>query len=244
MEAKVLRASTVAPDEVERSSLLKVHAGMVKGVARHFSRGRQDLYDDLFQVGQLALLRASDRFDPSFGRSFEAFARTTIISDIRHYLRDCVPLVRPPRELLEYRSRVLETQHSLAQQGGSADSVAIAASLGISEHKVDAVLNLEAAIHGVSIDAVDEHPDREGLGYQLIDHRYQSFQLAAEDRIMLAQALESLNDLSRAVVEFTFYEDLSQTEIAARLGISQMQVSRRLKKSLGELWRICNTKVF
>jgi RNA polymerase sigma-B factor len=244
VETLVSAESVAVGVGLDQDSCVKHYASLIKSLARHFSRGRQDLYDDLFQVGQIALLRASRRFDPSYGKSFESFAKTTVVSDIRHYLRDHVPLVRPPRELLEYRSRVLEAQQALSQQGVAADSAAIAVSLGLSEQKVDAVLNLEASIQGVSIDAVDEQLEQGGVGYHLVDQRYQSFQLAAEDRIMISQALENLNEMSRAVVEFTFYEDLTQTEIASRLGISQMQVSRRLKKAIGELWRMCNTKVF
>ncbi|MNT94488.1 RNA polymerase sigma-F factor [compost metagenome] len=77
-----------------------------------------------------------------------------------------------------------------------------------------------------------------------MDNRYRSFQLAAEDRMMLATAIGKLRHVSREVIEFAFYQDLTQTEIAQRLGISQMQVSRRLKTATQELWKTLNTKLW
>jgi RNA polymerase sigma-B factor len=95
--------------------------------------------------------------------------------------------------------------------------------------------------------SLDEELEHEGGGstrYQLIDNRYASFQLATDDRLMVEAALGRLRAVSREVIEFAFYEDLSQTEIAKHLGISQMQVSRRLRKAMDELWKVLNTRLY
>ncbi|MBU6430420.1 MAG: sigma-70 family RNA polymerase sigma factor, partial [Cyanobacteria bacterium REEB65] len=120
----------------------------------------------------------------------------------------------------------------------------IAAELHCATGKVVEVLELEDREGPISLDDDAAGESGKPLRYQLIDQRYRSFQLAAEDRIMLAQALERLKDVSREVIEFAFFEDLTQTEIAKKLGISQMQVSRRIRAALAELWKLLHTRLW
>lgn len=217
---------------------------LVRPIAHHFAHHRPDLYDDLLQVGSIGLLRAVERFDPTLGKPFEAYANTLIAGEIRHYMRDHVPLVRPPRELVELRNRVMQASAMLAQTTeGPVPAALIAQVLELPVIKVQEVLTLEENFSPASL---DQELEFEGgsFRYQLIDNRYNSFQLAAEDRMMLDSALSKLRGVSREVIEFAFYDDLTQTEIAKKLGISQMQVSRRLRTATGELWKALNTKLF
>lgn len=219
------------------------HAHLVRPIAHHLGARQPGLVEDLVQVGSIGLLRAIERFDPGHGVTFERYANACIAGEIRHYLRDHAPLVRPPRELVELRTRVLQAQHLLAQEGEpGASTEAIARRAGLPEAKVTEVLQLEEQGAPSSLD--EEH-DTEGGGprYQLVDKRYTSFQLATEDRLMLEAALGRMRAVSREVIEFAFYEDLSQMEIAKKLGISQMQVSRRLRKAMDELWKVLNTRI-
>jgi len=227
-----------------RELLVRRSMHLVRPIAQHFSHNRVDLYDDLLQVGSIGLLRAIERFDPSHGKPFEAYANTLIAGEMRHYLRDHVPLVRPPRELVEMRSRVLQAQSLLAQTTeGPVTPAAIAALSDMPLAKVQEVLALEENFAAASLDQETE-TDGGAVRYQLVDSRYVSFELAAEDRMMLDAALGRLRTVSREVIEFTFYDDLTQTEIAKKLGISQMQVSRRLRAATGELWKVLTTKLF
>ncbi len=227
-----------------KGALVKRYIHLVRPIAQHFAHSRPDLCDDLLQVGAIGLLRAIDRFDASLGKPFEAYANTLIAGEMRHYLRDHVPLVRPPRELVELRSRVLQAQSALSHDAeGPVAAEAIAAATDLPLLKVQEVLALEENFAPASL---DQEMDTEtgSWRYQLIDNRYSSFQLAAEDRIMLDAALGRLRAVSREVIEFAFYDDLTQTEIAKKLGISQMQVSRRLRAATSELWKALNTKLF
>ena len=227
-----------------KGALVKRYMPLVRPIAQHFAHNRQDLFDDLLQVGAIGLLRAIDRFDPALGKPFEAYANTLIAGEMRHFLRDQVPLVRPPRELVELRGRVLAAQAALAQESEEAvPASAIADATDIPVVKVEEVLALEENFAPASLDQEMES-EAGSWRYQLLDNRYSSFQLAAEDRMMLDAELGRLRAVSREVIEFAFYDDLTQTEIAKKLGISQMQVSRRLRAATGELWKALNTKLF
>lgn len=245
LEFSALLAASRGEDAVSaKAALVKQYIHLVRPIAQHFAHNRPDLCDDLLQVGAIGLLRAIDRFDPSLGKAFEAYANTLIAGEMRHYLRDHVPLVRPPRELVELRQRVLAAQSALSHDvEGPVSAEAIAHATDLPLLKVEEVLALEENFSPASL---DQEMETEGgsYRYQLIDNRYSSFQLAAEDRIMLDAALGRLRAVSREVIEFAFYDDLTQTEIAKKLGISQMQVSRRLRAATGELWKVLNTKLF
>jgi RNA polymerase sigma-B factor len=226
-------------DQQAKEAQVKRYLHLVRPIAQHFAATRPDQVDDLAQVGAIGLLRAIERFDPSLGKPFEPYANTLIAGEIRHYLRDSVPLVRPPRELVELRGRVIAARNAL---GEGATPEAIAELAEVAQGKVEEVLSLEENYHPASL---DQELESEGgtIRYQLVDNRYSSFQLATEDAIMLSAALARLRSVSREVIEFAFYDDLTQTEIAKKLGISQMQVSRRLKTAVGELWKALNSKV-
>lgn len=244
LELETLLAAGQSPNGAShREALVKRFMPLVRPIAQHFAMTRPDQVDDLTQVGCIGLLRAIERFDPQLGKPFEAYASTLIAGEIRHYLRDSVPLVRPPRELVELRGRVMAAQSALSNAGEQPSVEAIAAIVGAPAIKVSEVFALEENFCPASLDQ-EMDAERGTFRYQLVDKRYSSFQLATEDALMLNSALAHLRGVSREVIEFAFYDDLTQTEIAKKLGISQMQVSRRLKTAIGELWKAFNTKVF
>ena len=227
-----------------REQLLMTYLPLVRPIAVHLAGGRPDLVDDLTQVGAIGLLRAIERFDPTLGKAFEPYASALIAGEMRHYMRDAVPLVRPPRELVEMRGRVSAALAALEQALECEPTAAEIAELaGLPVDKVEEALQLEENFCPASLDQELE-TEHGALRYQLVDNRYKSFQLAAEDRVVLQQALADMRAVSREVIEFAFYEDLTQTEIAKKLGISQMQVSRRLKTATTELWKVLSTKLF
>lgn len=244
MHATSQATEALAPAEVEAkwAEAYAQHGKLIRPIAQALGRNRPDLIEDLMQVGAIGLWRAVQRFEAGKGQRFESYAGACISGEMRHYLRDHGHLVRPPRELVELRGKVLRAQGELLQEGHAATPGAIAERLGLPELKVSEVLQLEETVCPASLDAEPE--GGEGSRHQLEDKRYASFQLAQEDALMLEAALARMRGASREVIEFAFYEDLTQTEIARRLGISQMQVSRRLKAAMGELWKTLNTKIF
>ena len=242
-EDLVLRfQSESQPDLLDE--LIRRHLKLVKQIARSY-RDRGCELEDLEQVGSIGLMHAVQRFEPSVGRNFEAYAGRLITGEILHFLRDQAQLVRPPRELVELRSTVQAAITKLTQDSERDPTVdELASATGITRQKVMEVLALEANRYAVSLDEETDDGGENRPRYQLIDSKYRSFQLATEDRIMLAQAMARLKHASREVIEFTFYQDLTQTEIAHKLGISQMQVSRRLKSATQELWKILHSRLW
>lgn len=228
-----------------RDELVRRHLKLVRQIARSYETRSADSLDDLIQVGSIGLLNAIERFDPTVGRNFEAYAGTLVTGEIMHYLRDSIHLVRPPRELVELRSTVRAATSKLSQTVERTPTVdELAIETGLPAQKVEEVLALDQA-HVVSLDDEgDEDGESPRVRYHLVDSKYRSFQLAAEDRIMLAQAMGRLKHVSREVIEFAFYQDLTQTEIAQQLGISQMQVSRRIKAATQELWKVLNSRLW
>lgn len=229
-----------------RDGLVRKHLKLVRQIAgAHASRAERNV-EDLVQVGCIGLLNAIERFDPDAGSSFDAYAGACIAGEIRHYLRDHAHLVRVPRELQELRPQVVRATARLAQRSHRAPTPEeLAEETGIPVEKVEEVLALEERSIPISLDQ-DEggEEDRSGWRYQLIDNRYRSFQLTTEDQIMLGQAMGRIREVSREVLDFAFYQDLTQTEISKRLGISQMQVSRRIRTALGELWKSMNSRLW
>ncbi len=227
-----------------RDEIVRRHLKLVKQIARTYGARSADSVDDLIQVGSIGLLNAIERFDPSLGKNFEAYAGTLVAGEIKHYLRDSIHLVRPPRELVELRSTVRAATSKLSQTVERAPTLdELATETGLPAKKVEEVLALDQA-HVVSLDDEGEDDESPRVRYHLVDNKYRSFQLAAEDRIMLGQAMGKLKHVSREVLEFAFYQDLTQTEIAQQLGISQMQVSRRLKAATQELWKVLNSRLW
>lgn len=227
-----------------RERIVRQTMKLIRPIAQGFRDRLPGGLEDLEQVGAIGLLNAIERFDPSLGRSFSAYAGSLITGEMRHYLRDHSHLVRPPRDLFELRAKVFTARARLEQNLGrdpSASELARAIDLDVS--KVIEVLALEAGTRPLSLDMLSDEEDGRARA-QLVDTRYRSFQLAAEDRMMLAAAIGKLRHVSREVIEFAFFHDLTQTEIAQRLGISQMQVSRRLKSATHELWKVLNTKLW
>lgn len=226
-------------DPRTRDGLIKEQLPLVAKIAAHYQS--QAPYEDLVQVGAIGLMRAYDRYDPSLGVTFRTYATHLVTGEIKHYLRDQVPLVRPPRELVELSSRISQaTQDLAACLGREPTSDEVAARLNVPVDKVRDSLGLEHRTLSLDEEAGEGHS---ALIDQIEDKRYRSFQLAQEDRMVVAEAMGDIREQSRQIIDFIFFQDLTQTEAAKQLGISQMQVSRRLKTAMQELWATLNTRV-
>lgn len=229
-----------------RDNLLRQHMDLVHRIARNYSHSAQSHYDDLVQVGSIGLLRAIERFDPDRRAQFRTYASHVITSEIRHYLRDHLAIVRLPRDLQELLPKLRQAEQFLWQElSREPEPEELSERLGISLEKLTEVRQLEANQMALSLD--QETASFQG-GHstvldQLEDQRLRSFQLSQDDHLTLQDSLGKIKAQSRQMIEFAFYQDLTQTEIAKQLGISQMQVSRRLKKAVGELWETLNTRV-
>ena len=218
-------------DERIRNELIEAHLGLAGHLARRFA-GRGEPHDDLFQVGSMALVKAVDRFDPSRGVEFSTFATRTILGELKRHFRDKGWFVRAPRRVQELYLQIGQVITTLTQELGRSPTIREAAeAAGASEEDVIEALEAGQAYRSSSMDAVG--PDGDTLADRMGEDDI-AFE-DAENRALLAPALAQLPGRERAILQMRFVEGLTQTEIARRVGISQMHVSRLINRSLSTL---------
>ena len=219
-----------------RDALVLRYTRLVKSVAAQRARG-SDIREDLEQIGFVGLIKAVERFDPHLGVPFEAYARTIIGGEISHYLRDLAPVLRQPRWYRTLNRRLHAAREALIASLGREPTVQeLAEKMNVTAEGVHEILKLRENYNLISLS------DGEGSWSEprlevIRSRRHMTFQLPIEDRIVLDRAIEKLSEFQRAVVHLFYYNDLSQSEIAKQLGLSQKHVSRTLAKSLERLKR-------
>jgi RNA polymerase sigma-B factor len=226
-----------------REYLIQKHARLVRHVAKDY-RQSGEAFEDLVGVGMVGLINAVDRFDPARGTRFATFAVPTIKGEIRRHFRDRGWGMRVPRRIQELVHKVKQAADRLSQQHGRSPTYAeLAASLNVTEEQVVEAVEASTQYDLLSTDSLPGQSD-EGDGELSSQEREGSLDPAIEsvgDRESLRAALSHLPPREQVILEMRYYRDMSQTEIARRLSISQMHVSRlqhrallRLKALLGE----------
>ena len=216
-----------------RERLILMHRNMVLFLARRFAE-RGELFEDVLQVGMLGLIYALDGYDINRGIKFSTFAIPTISGEIRRYFRDKVAGMRVPRQLQELHQVLQGRIEELTQQLDRAPTYAeIAFSLKIEVEAVVEAMELGAATDPISLD--DRIFGEEGASVSDSIGAPDPQLRAYEEHAALQTALERLPDKERRVLEMNFFEGLSQAEIARRLNVSQMHISRLLRRSLAQL---------
>ncbi|HTT86067.1 MAG TPA: SigB/SigF/SigG family RNA polymerase sigma factor [Acidimicrobiales bacterium] len=234
-EAFVAFARTRDPEV--RARLVEAHLGLAGHLARRFA-GRGEPHDDLVQVGSVALVKAVDRFDPDRGVEFSTFATRTILGELKRHFRDKGWFVRAPRRVQELYLQIGQVTSTLTQELGRSPTIReTAGAANASEDDVIEALEAGQAYRSGSLDAVG--PEGEALGERLGEDDA-GFR-AAEDRAFLLPALAALPERERVIVHLRFVEGLTQSEIARRVGVSQMHVSRLLGRSIQSLRRSYGT---
>ena len=220
-------------DPALRQELVCHYLPLAKRIARRYVRVGVPL-DDLSQIGTIGLMNAVGSFDPGRGVKFEAYAYHHIAGEIRHYLRDAVEPVRAPRWVRKLYGEVTEAVAELRQTLGRTPTLAeIAGRMNLTEA---GVLEILSAHNRSRVHSISDLVERQEVRRDVIAHqRYVSFLLPVEDRIILLKAVERLAGLQRKVVYYLFYQDLTQSEVAKRLGVSQRHVSRVLAAALKRL---------
>ena len=184
--------------------------------------------EDLRQIGYLGLLTAIGQFDPERGVPFDAYARPFITGEIRHHLRSQGTVIRRPRWIYELDYEIRKQVDELSQRLGRLPTLPeIAEAVNVAEAGVLEVLRARGATQVLSLDEVNGEGSGEPIQRAFIVHKhYETLHLPIEDRIRIAQAVERLSELQRKVVYYLFYMDLTQTETAKKLRVSQKHVSR------------------
>ncbi|MGH2973435.1 MAG: sigma-70 family RNA polymerase sigma factor [Solirubrobacterales bacterium] len=199
-------------------------------------RDAPEQLDDLMQVASLGLVKALDGFDPARGVRFPAYAAPTILGELRRHFRDLVSDVHFPRGLQERVMAVSSAAGTLTEEQGRTPTMsAIATRLGLFEEEVAEALAADEARHTLSLDAPSDRTEADSP--PLIESVEETESELEFDRVeaQLAVAEVPLDDRERTVLRLRFDEDLTQREIGHQIGVSQMQVSRILRRALRRL---------
>jgi len=222
-------------DSAAREALVERFLPLARQLARRYQRGGEQL-DDLVQVASLGLLKAIDRFDASRETAFSSFAVPTILGELKRHFRDKGWSVRVPRDLQELAVRVDRVSDELGRDVGRAPTPAeIAESIGTTTEAVMEAREAAAAYRAVSLDRPRDEDDDADTG--MSDHvgaEDPGFGLA-EDAATVERLMRVLTDREREVLRLRFAEDLTQSEIGARVGVSQMHVSRLIRQAIAQL---------
>jgi RNA polymerase sigma-B factor len=219
-------------DVAAREALVERFLPLARQLARRYQRGGEPL-DDLVQVASLGLLKAIDRFEPDRPTAFSSFAVPTILGELKRHFRDRGWSVRVPRDLQEMTVRVDRTAEELSGVLGRAPTPAeIAEHIGITTEQVLEAREAAGAYRAVSLDRPRDDEEEDGSSWMGVEDP--GFGLA-EDAATVERLMTVLTDREREVLRLRFSEDLTQSEIGARVGVSQMHVSRLIRQAVARL---------
>jgi RNA polymerase sigma-B factor len=222
-------------DPAAREELVKRFLPLARQLARRYQRTNEPL-DDLMQVASVGLVKAIDRFDPDRGTAFSTFAVPTILGELKRYFRDAGWAAHVPRGMQERAMRLEQAIEVLHRRlGRSPSTKELAAELGQTEEDVLETLEAQSAYDAVSLEQQRSDDSQRGDTYaDTLATEEESYELV-EYQATIAPALKALSPRDRTILHLRFAEDMTQSEIAARIGVSQMHVSRLIRQALGRL---------
>src|SRR6266851_5791834 len=222
-------------DVAAREALVQRFMPLARSLARRYGRSSEP-FEDLLQVASLGLLKALDRYDAGRGHPFPSFAVPTILGEMRRYFRDSGWAVHVPRGTQERALKVRDAQERLANNRGRAPTVnQLAEYLEFDTEEVIDALQAIQAYETLSLDAPRPGADGDVVAYgDSVGREDERYELVELDATVTA-VLGHIPPRERLILRMRFVDDLTQTEIAERVGISQMQVSRLLRRSLDQL---------
>jgi RNA polymerase sigma-B factor len=221
-------------DPTAREALVERFLPLARQLARRYQRGGEPL-DDLVQVASLGLLKAIDRFEPSRDTAFSSFAVPTILGELKRHFRDRGWSVRVPRDLQEMAVRVDRVAEDLSRTLGRAPTPAeIGTHIGATTEQVLEAREAAGAYRAISLDRPRDDDDEDAGMADTMGVEDPGFGLA-EDAATVERLMGVLSDREREVLRLRFAEDLTQSEIGIRVGVSQMHVSRLIRQAVARL---------
>ncbi|HLR22277.1 MAG TPA: RNA polymerase sigma factor SigB [Pseudogracilibacillus sp.] len=223
-------------DEALKEKLVLHYEGLVHSLAKKYSYNRSN-HEDLAQVGMIGLLISVDRFDPSYGKTFEAFAIPTIIGEIKRFIRDKTWSVHVPRRIKELGPKINRAVDELTGSNQHSPTIKeIAAHLNVSEEEVIETMEMSRSYKALSVDYKHEVDSDGGavsilemIGSNEDDYRQMDIQM------LLESVFPALPEREQQILQYIFFDHLSQQEVGELMGISQMHVSRLQRRSLRKL---------
>jgi RNA polymerase sigma-B factor len=231
-QVELLRAYHEEGDLRARERLVEENLPLVRSIARRYS-GRGESLDDLIQVGSIGLIKAIDRFDIHRGVELQTYAVPTIVGEIKRHFRDRGWAVHVPRRLKELNLKLTSLVEDLSGELGRSPTIQeLAAASGADEEEVIEALESGHAYSAESLTVGDDDEEFDRLGS--LGGLDAGFAMA-EDRSLLAHGFEALDEREASIIQLRFVEGLTQSQIAHEVGISQMHVSRLIRRALEKM---------
>lgn len=223
-------------NEAVKEEFVKHYEGLVHSLARKYSYNRGN-HEDLAQIGMIGLLISVERFDPDYGKTFEAFAIPTIIGEIKRFIRDKTWSVHVPRKIKELGPKINKAIDELTDELQRSPSMQeIADHIEVSEEEVIETMEMSRSYKALSVDYKHE-VDSDGGSVsilELISSNEDDYR-KMDVHMLLETALPVLPEREQLILKYIFFDNLSQQEVGELLGISQMHVSRLQRRSLRKL---------
>jgi RNA polymerase sigma-B factor len=233
-ERRLFRAYLEHGDLAARERLVERFLPLARQLARRYAGSGESL-DDLIQVASLGLVKAIDRYELDRGAAFSSFAVPTVLGEIKRYFRDSGWTIRVPRAIQERRLQVNRAIPALTGRlGRSPTTSEIAEHIQATTEEVLEALEAAVAYEPVSLDTPSSGEEDEGGWAHAVGGEDPAYEIV-EYEASLAPAMRALTDRERLILHLRFTEDLTQSQIAERIGVSQMHVSRLIRKALGDL---------
>ena len=225
-----------------RDELVERFLPLARQLARRYQRGNEPL-DDLVQVASIGLVKAVDRFDPSRGTAFSSYAVPTILGELKRYFRDSGWAVHVPRGMQERVMSVNQSMAKLAREYGRSPTAAeVASDLDLTPEAVLEAMEASVAYDAISLDTPRTSDEEDGDTYAdtmgVIDERFEM----VEYKSAIGPTMRALPERDRLVLKLRFEDDLTQLEIAERIGVSQMHVSRLIRRALKRLRTVADAQ--
>lgn len=228
---RLLEEYALRPSPEIRERLVEVHLYIAEIIARKFS-GRGVDFDDLFQVAALALFKAVDRFDPSRGIKFASFVTPSMVGEVKNYFRDKSRTIRLPRRSAALMREIDKAKEELAQQlHRMPRSDELAEYMEVPEDMILEALEMADSAGTVSLDSAPADDD-DAASLDTFLGKNEDGYADFERMDTIRRAMAHLDDRQKEIIQLRYFENLSQREIAARMDVSQMTVSREERKAL------------
>lgn len=211
---------------------------VVKKIANSIARRAEDPVEDLIQAGSIGLVKAIERYNPELCPKFRIYAGYLIVGEMQHYMRDKVSLIKVPREIIELAMRIKNFIKDLDDsEMDTMTSQKVAEALDIPIQKVNTAIDIDRRKKVASLDEViNIDGNKTSIGDLTPAYDYQEYSEQKDMQMEIDEIIKRLPTEYKEVVELFYYQDMKQTEIAEKLDINQMMVSRRLKKAFSLMY--------
>lgn len=213
---------------------------VIKKIANSIARRAEDPVEDLVQAGSIGLVKAIKRYNPELCPKFRIYAGYLIVGEMQHYMRDKVSLIKVPREIIELAMRIKNFVKDLSEEEmDNMTSQKVAEALDVPIQKVNTAIDIDRRKKVTSLDElISVDGNKTSIGDLTPAYDYKEFSEKYDMHMEIDNIIKNLPAEYKEIVELFYYEDMKQTEIAQKLNLNQMMVSRKLKKAFNYMYNI------